>query len=98
MESEWRNNLYFTGNIGYLANGPINRDYHATMIARLVTPVLVSGVLMDHLIRYEYPAGRVTLWGTTISGGQVAPWGFHELPYQVGPFPHGYAVFPDTGP
>lgn len=96
MESNWRSNIAQTGNVGYYTDGSVFRQFHCVLIAQLVTPVLVSGLPMTHLFRYEYSVGRVTLWGIAISGGWVVPWNFFQLPSQTGPFPHGYAVLPDT--
>lgn len=97
MASEWRKNIYATGNIGWYIGTLFPRRYHIELVAELDPPLFVGVELVTHLLRYKYPAGRVTMWGRPVFGGYVAPWGFFPLPNQNGPFPHGYNVVPDTG-
>lgn len=96
MESDWRENVYETGNVGYYSDGSVFRDYHCTLVAQLDPPITMFPFTFDHLLRYRYPNGFITMWGTALLSGWVAPWGFAMLPRQTGPFPHGYTVLPDT--
>lgn len=92
MESNWRTNIILCGVSG---PGPIWAfgNIKLALIARLVTPILVSGVPYQWLIEWRYPSGFTVFLGRSPVNDYI------EYVHPFFPpgtrFPYGLAVHPD---
>lgn len=92
MESEWRYNVWRIGQSGpgpILGFGPLT----LTLVARLITPIVVSSLAYQWLILWRYPAGFSVFLGRSPVNDYVE----QSIPFfpPGSTFPFGLGVHPD---
>jgi hypothetical protein len=103
--SNWRSNVWKLGQSGPLDySAPVGFAW-VGLLAKLITPISVrsyfppyNSVPVTHLARVYGYSSPLTLGAYQVDENWAYTWYFNYAVPQPGPFPHGYAVFPDIEP